>query len=157
MPAVFEFPDEQFRIGNDLLLATHLTYELNGVGEFRIADELSEAANSGDTVTIQMSPDNARMILRALDHVRAKGVLDEDGNRLRDALVRDFVASPSYRLVTTDGEALGDWHPTSGPYVPGERLVTGPDDAWEVIDVTQPWDDDELGELVVRPWPTQAT
>lgn len=156
MPAIFEFPNEQLPIENDLLLATHVAHELNGVGEFQIADEVRGAANSGNTVTIEVTPDNARMILRALDHVRAREVLDEDGKRLRDALVGDFVASPSYRLVTADGKPLGDWHPTSGPYVPGERLVTGPNDAWEVIDVTQPWDDDEMGELVVRPYPTQV-
>jgi hypothetical protein len=156
VPAVFRLgEDAEFRIENDLMLVNVIAYELDGVGEFQHADELRRAIAAKEEAVINVDMYSARMVLRALDHARARDLLDEDGNRLRDDLVTQFVESPSYVLKDDEGNQIREWHPTSGPYVPSERLVTAPGEMWLVVDSTQPLHDDQLGVLTVRPYPPE--
>jgi hypothetical protein len=155
VPAIFRLgPGPEYRIENDLMLANVIAYELDGVGEFRHADEIRRAAGEGETAIIDVDMHSARMVLRALDHARARGLLDDDANRLRDDLVTQFVVSPTYVLVDEDGAKIREWHSTSGPYVPGERLVTDDDERWRVVDVRGSFSD-EIDVLVVEPYPPE--
>ena len=154
MPAVFRILDDtEFRIENDLLLTNVIAYELVGVGEFRHADEIRRAVREEETAVTDVDADSLRMVLRAFDHARARGLLDDDANRLRDALVTRFVPSPTYELFDDGGTKIRDWHSTSGPYVANERLVTGPEELWLVVSARHS-DDDETGVLVVKPYPS---
>jgi len=155
VPALFRILGrDEFRVENDLTLANVIAYELDGVGEFRHADEIRRAVGERGTAVIEVDSYSLRMVLRALDHAKARGLLDEDGNRLRDDLVTRLVPSPAYELVDAEGTKIRDWHSTSGPYVQGERLVTGPDDRWLVVKGRQPLLD-ETGVLVVEPFPAE--
>jgi hypothetical protein len=86
-------------------------------------------------------------LLRALDHVRNARDLGREAVRLRDALVAGWIA---YRLRPfTGGEEL-DFTSYAGMYVPADRLVRSPGEAYRVLDVV--FDEDEPTVLLVGDW-----
>lgn len=134
MPAVFRLPrGEEFEIENDLALAA-LARELVGATEFQHGGEITRALEEGETAVIDVDTYSLRMVTRAFENARAGELLDDDGKRVYDALVTYPAPAATYTLVTEDGTDLGGWHPPSGFYGQGERLVTDRDHAWLVVE-----------------------